>query len=131
MTPKLAKKRYMATTIGSALGYLGAVVGVRFSHDKLIDGSIYAILLASVPAIFICVMIWGLWRYLNDVDEVERHYMTQAMISALAIILAVSGGWGLVEMFNESLPHLPVFYIFPAYFLIFGLISAIKYKRCV
>lgn len=130
MTPKLAKKRYFATMMGSALGYLGAVFGVSFLHDKLTDGSILAILLAVIPAIFISGMIWSLWRYLNDIDEVGRHYLTQAMMSALAIVLAISGGWGLVELYNESLPRLPIFYVFPAFFLIFGLISKFKYKQC-
>lgn len=131
MTPKAAKKRYFATSMGSALGYLGAVFGISFIHRKLVDGSALAILVAAIPAVFLCLMIWGLWRYLDDMDEVERHFMTQAMIGALAIILAFCGGWGLVEMLNESLPPLPVFYIFPAYFLTFGLISAVKYRRCV
>lgn len=131
MKPKLAKKRYMFTVMGSSLGYLGSVFGISFLHDKLADGSIGAILLSLIPAIFICLMIASVWRYLKDVDEVARHDLTQAMLVGLFVLLTLSGGWGLVELFNDSLPRLPIFFAFPAFFLIFGFVSCVKFKRWV
>jgi len=131
MKPKLVKKRYMSTMLGASFGYVGSVLGISFLHDKVPDGSAAGILTSLVPGIFICFMLGAFWRYLKDVDEVARHDMIQAMIVGLFALLALSGGWGLVELFNDSLPRTPIFYAFPAFFLIFGLVSCVKYKRWV
>lgn len=131
MKPKQANKRYMSTMFGASLGYLGSVFGVSFLNDKVPDGSIAGILLALVPGIFICLMLFSVWRYLQDVDEVVRHQLTQAMLAGLFVIMALSGSWGLVELFNDSLPRLPIFFAFPIFFLAYGLFTGIKYRRCV
>ncbi len=131
MKPKQANKRYLSTMLGASGGYLGSVFGVSFAHDHLIDGSAAGILLSLVPGIFICLMLFSVWRYLKEVDEVVRHQLTQALLAGLFSLLALSGGWGLVELFNDSLPRLPVFFAFPVFFATFGLVSAIRYKRCV
>ena len=130
MKPKLANKRYMSTMLGASFGYLGAVFGISFLHDKVPDGSVAGIAIALVPGIFICLMLLSVWRYLKNVDEVVRHQLTQAMLIGLFVLLALSGGWGLVELFNDSLPRLPIFFAFPVFFLTYGLVSAIKYERC-
>jgi len=130
MTQKTVRQRYRFSTLGYGLGYIGATFGVTFLHDKLTDSSLLAVLLAAFPAIFIALMVRALWRYINAIDEVARHDHIQAMVSALLIILMISGGWGLVELFNDELPRLPIFYIFPAFYLIYGLISSLKYDRC-
>lgn len=123
------KKRYIFTSMGASLGYLGAVFGVAFIHDKFIDGSLPAIIISMIPGIFICVIIWSVWQYIKDIDEVARHDLTQAMLIGLFVLLALSGGWGLVELFNDDMPRLPIFSAFPVFFLIFGLVSGLKYKR--
>jgi hypothetical protein len=129
--PAQATKRYLRAMMGSALGYIAAVFGVSFIHDKFIDGSPLAIVIALIPGLFIALMVLALWRYLNEADEVIRHDLTQAMMGALFIMLMLSGGWGLAELFNDDMPRLPIFFVFPAFFLLYGLISAFKYKRCV
>ena len=131
MKPKLANKKYMSTMLGASLGYLGAVFGISFLHDKVDDGSVTGIAISLIPGVFICFMLLAVWRYLNDVDEVVRHQLTQAMMMGLFMLLALSGGWGLVELFNDSLPRLPIFYAFPLFFLVYGLVTGIKYRRCV
>lgn len=130
MKPKQANKKYFATMLGASLGYIGSVFGVSFLHDKLTDGSVAGILLSLVPGLFICMMLLSVWQYLKDVDEVARHELTQSMMAGLFVLLALSGGWGLVELFNDSLPRLPVFWAFPVFFLTYGAVSAIRYRRC-
>ncbi len=131
MKPALAHKRYRQRIMGSALGYLGAVFGVSFLHDSFTDGSIFALLISAIPAAFIIVMLWAVWRFLGDMDEVAHHDNIHAMIEALLIILAFTGGWGLIELFNDDFPRLPIFFVFPGFFIIYGLIAGFKYKRCV
>jgi hypothetical protein len=131
MKPKQAIRRYLSTTIGASLAYVGSVFGVSFFHDRLIDGSAAGILIALVPGIFICLMLFSMWRYLQEIDEVARHELTQGMMTGLFGILAFSGGWGLVERFNETLPPLSLFYVFPAYFLIMGIATFVRWKRWI
>jgi len=131
MKPQLAIKRYLSLMLGSSLGYLGTVFAVSFTHDIFIDGSVPAILLSLLPGIPLCLMVWSVWRYLQEADEVVRHVLTQAMLIGLFVLLGLSGSWGLAELFNDSIPRLPVFFAFPIFFLIFGLVTATKYKRCV
>ena len=89
------------------------------------------ILAALVPGLFILAMLWAVWRYVAEVDEVARHDFVQAKLVALFSVLAISGGWGLVELFNTNVPRLPVFWIFPIYFMIFGLVSCFRFRRIV
>ncbi|MDB2437804.1 hypothetical protein N9W89_03750 [Hellea sp.] len=131
MKPILVYKRYAFTTLGAGLGYLGSVIGTASLHDKVPDGSAVGIFISLIPAIFIGFMLRAFWRYLKDSDEVVRHDLTQAIMAGVFALLMLSGGWGLVELFNDSMPRLPIFYAFPAFFIIFGFVSAINYKRCV
>lgn len=130
MKPALANKRYFRTMIGSSFGYLGAVIGVSSVHDKFTDGSIAALLISAIPALFIVAMVWAVWRFLNEMDEVAHHDNVHAMIETLLIVLAFTGGWGLVELFNDDFPRLPIFFVFPGFFLIYGLIAKLRFKRC-
>ena len=94
MKPKQANKRYMSKMMGSSLGYIGSVFGVSFLHDKVPDGSVAGVVLALIPGLFICLMLFSVWRYLKEVDEVVRYQLTQAMMIGLFVLLALSGGWG-------------------------------------
>ena len=131
MKPKIANRRYLKAMMGSSLAYLAAVFGASFLEDKVVDGSAAGIATALMPGIFIAGMVWSLWRYMKETDEVTRHDHTVAMLVSLYTVLAVTGGWGLVELFNESLPRIPIFFVFPGFFLMFGIVSCVKFKRWV
>ncbi len=131
MEPKTAIKRYMTLMMGSSLSYLVVVFAISVSHDALKDGSLPAIALSLLPGIPLCLVLWSLWRYLKEADEVVRHDLTQAMVIGLFILLGISGCWGLAELFNDTMPRLPMFFAFPLFFIIFGLVSGTKYKRWV
>ena len=130
MSPTEKNRRYKFSTFGYGLGYIGAVFGISFLPETLFEGSIAGIFLAIIPALFICLMVLTFWRYINNIDEVARHDHISAMVISLMLVLIVSGGWGLVELFNENMPRIPIFYIYPVFFLTYGLIAAIRYKRC-
>ena len=131
MKPQLATKRYITLVMGSGASYLAMVFAVSVTHDLLKDGSIPAILLSLVPGVPLCLMVWSLWRYLKESDEVVRHDLTQALLIGLLALLGLSGSWGLAELFNDSMPRLPIFFAFPVFFVIFAAVTATKYKRCV
>lgn len=131
MTPQQATKRYMARVMGSAAGYIGAVFGAAFLIDDGDPITVVTILASLIPAIFIVLMMRALWRYIEDVDEVARHDFVQALMAAGFTVVTLSGSWGLVEMFNDDLPRLSIFWVFPVFFLVFGLVTFIRYRRCV
>lgn len=129
LTPKQAQKRYMGRMLGASGAYIGTVLAASFVVDEGDAVTVSTILVALVPAICILFMLRAVWMYLNEVDEVARHDFTQAMMVSLFIILAIGGGWGLVELFNDNLPRLPIFYVFPAFFGIYGLVSCFGFGR--
>lgn len=131
LTPKAANKRYFSRMFGAACGYVGSVFGVSFLIDKGDPVTVVTILAALIPGFFVLMMLWAVWRFVNEVDEVARHDLTQAMLVALFSVLAISGGWGLVELFNTNLPRLPVFWVFPVFFLIFGFVNCFRFGRIV
>jgi len=115
-----AIRRYKIRMLGSALGYTGALLGVTFFlKDRDVDTAVAAGL-ALIPALFVMGMLAAIWRYLRDTDEVQRFFLTRAMMFGLFAVLIVSGGWGLLEMVADDLPKLPVFWIFPIFFLVMG-----------
>lgn len=129
LTPKQASKQYTFRMMGASLGYLGATMGAAAVLDKGDPVSLITILVALVPGLFVLLMLRAVWRYMREMDEVARFDHTRAMMVALFLILSVAGGWGLVELFNESLPRLPVFWVFPGFFFAYGLISCFVFGR--
>lgn len=129
VTPGQAKKSYMARMLGASLGYIGTIIGAVFVIDKDDPVSLVTIAVAALPGIFIILMVRAVWRFIREVDEVARHDYTQAMMNGLFAVLALSGSWGLIELFHEGLPRLPVFWIFPIFFMIFGLASCFRFGR--
>lgn len=98
MNQKTVNKRYLGAMMGSGGAYIASVFGVSFLEDSVIDGSVAGIATALVPGVFIFGMIWALWRFMRETDEVTRHYHTEAMQIGLYVILVMSGAWGLVEV---------------------------------
>lgn len=122
MTPQLAKRRYRLSLLGFSLGYAGTLIGVTIALKKLsVSTSGFALILAIFPGLFLFGMLWSVWRFMSEVDEVTRHFTVQSMMLGLFGILTLSGVWGVMELLVENLPQLPIFWIFPAFFLAFGL----------
>jgi len=124
ISPKRAKKRYLYMMMGGSLAYIATVFGVSFALDDGDPVTAINLILALLPGFPIIIMLFAIWRYLKEVDEVGRHYLTQSLMIALFGTLALSGVWGLAELFLENLPRLPVFYIFPIAMGLFGLAGA-------
>lgn len=116
-----AQQRYTRRMLGSGLCYLAALLGVMTFINAQEPSLAVAIGLSIIPAIFVMGMLVAIWRYLKETDEVQRFFVTRAMMIGLFAVLIVSGGWGLMEMVVDDLPKLPVFWIFPIFFFAMGL----------
>jgi len=54
---------------------------------------------------------------------IPRRVQTEATIVGVAAVLSLTLTWGLLEMFVITLPRIPLFYVFPFYFVVQGLAS--------
>jgi len=124
MAPKLAQRRYMTLMLGSSLAYAVSLIGVTFFVKKLDVITPLAIGLGLVPGLFVSGMLYAIWRYLKEMDEAARFFMTRSLMLACFLVLSIAGVWGLLEMLLDDLPKLPVFWIFPIFFFVFGSVTA-------
>jgi len=115
------KRDYKKSMMMSSIGYAVTLLGLTVYIVKAQLSPLMAGILSVIPGAFILLMLRSVWVYLHRVDEAQRFYMTKSMISALFVMLALSGSWGLVEMMSDDLPKLPIFWMFPLFFLVFGL----------
>lgn len=124
MSQTLIQKRYRRTVMGAGAGYIGAVFGVSTQLDDGDPVTALNVFLAFLPGAFVLLMVYAMWVYIRDVDEAARHFLVKAMMSALFVTLAISGVWGLAELFLDGLPKLPVFFVFPIVMGMFGVFTA-------
>ncbi|GHA88089.1 hypothetical protein GCM10009069_08800 [Algimonas arctica] len=124
MSQAKIQKRYRRNVMGAGAGYIGAVFGVSTQLDGDSPVTVLNVGLALLPGLFIVGMVYAMWVYIRDVDEAARHFLVKAMMSALFVTLALSGVWGLAELFLDNLPKLPVFFVFPIVMGMFGVFTA-------
>jgi len=120
MNPSEAKKRYKKTTALSMLFYVITIFGVAFYIAKVDVPSAVKYGLAALPIIFVWWFLWGFIRFFKETDEYERSRLTMSMLVGVIVIMLVTSGWGFMEMLADA-PPLPVFWIFPLYFLASGM----------
>ena len=125
MSPATAKRRYTLRLLGVTAGYLGSLVGVVSILNDHPDMTLGArIALSVLPAIFVIAMLVVMWKFFSEMDEVARHFNERAINVAAFVVLAISGSYGLIDMLVEGLPPLHIFWVFPIFFGVFGLVKA-------
>ena len=122
-TPTQARKRYQRSMALTGALYVLGVLGGAMLIDTSDPLTPYTLAVAFAPGLAIAFMLYAIWRFLKQTDEAARHFLTQSLFMACFVTLAVSGVWGLAELFLHDLPRLPVFYLFPLAMGLFGLLS--------
>ena len=120
MTHKKILKRYMYSMLGYGCAYAGSVIGFAFIQDELVDNLVLTIGLAIIPAFFIMMMLRAFWIYIRDVDEAQRFFLQRSINVALFAVLVLSGLWGLLELMIDDVLKISLFWIFPFFFVVFG-----------
>jgi len=120
MNPSLARKRYKKTTAISMLFYIVTIFAVSIYIAKTDVPNMAKYVLSCLPIIFVWWFLWGFIRFFKETDEYERSRLTTSMLVGVVVIMLVTSGWGFMEMLADA-PPLPVFWIFPMYFLASGL----------
>lgn len=128
MTHKQAHRRYMKLAALSMVFYLAGIVALSWTRDhmELPQFAVYALLVLPVGAILL--WMWGLWRYVGEIDEFLRSIQIKSIMYGLAILMAVTSGWGLLEFYSD-VPKLPIFYAMPMFTMAYGIAHMIISKR--
>lgn len=121
MSASQVQRNYRKSLLLSSLGYVVTLLGVTQAVNTLGASTLLAGALAIIPAIFVLLMLRAIWIFVHDVDEAQRFFLVQSMMIGLFAVLAISGSWGLVEMMSDDIPKLPIFWLFPLFFGVFGL----------
>jgi len=128
MTYKSAHKRYMQVFVPAMAFYLISIFSVSFAkkNELFSDGIFYG--LAVLPGLAILVWIWGHMRYITEIDEYLRAQQLKSILIGLAGVMAFATVWGLMEEFT-NIPQIPIFYVVPGFYFIYGLAHMIVSKR--
>ena len=119
-TPKQALRRYYTLFIPSMTTYIIAVfIAVNLLKNDVVTGPlVYPI--ALLPGLAALVFLYGYFRFIREMDELQRKVQIEATMVGVATILTFTLTWGLMEMFLPELPRVPMFWIFPLYFIVQG-----------
>lgn len=128
MTNKVATKRYARLGIPAMIAYLAAIFGASFSIDDGDPVTLLTFIIALMPAVFVFLFMWAGARYIMELDEFMRSLQIRAIMWGLTLTTAITTAWGLLE-FYTPVPRLPIFYVLPGFYLLYGLASVIVHKR--
>lgn len=97
-----------------AAAYVAGIGLASVTIDRAAPLGPLTIGLALVPGAAMLAAIWAMGRFLTDLaDEYLRMLEVRKFIVATGVTLAITSVWGLLELYSDSLPRLPVFYVFP------------------
>ncbi len=128
MTFKEKIRKYRIRMALLSTGYiLSTWSAVQASKSEtLSDYTLYAV--SVIPTLFILAFLWVPWKFVKSLDEYLRALHTEAMMIGAMAAIGIGGSWGVLELIAD-VPHLPVFYVLPIYFLVYGMSILILKKR--
>jgi len=122
-TPRQAFQRYLKIFIPSMIAYLALIfLAVHLIKTEIVTG-VAVFPVAILPGVAALCFLYGFFRFIKETDEVLRRVQTDAIMIGVGAILALTLTWGILELLIKDLPRLPVFYIFPIFFIVQGLAS--------
>ena len=108
-----AKRRFMRMHLILSVLYIALVLLASWFVSDDAKATPMVIFWAVLPGLVVIGWIWNMGRYLMEMsDEYLRLLEIRKMLVATALTLAVSAGWGIIELF-AAVPRLPVFFVFP------------------
>ena len=110
----VAAARYTRRMLLIAAVYVAGIVLASMVIDPGAPLGPLGIGLALIPGAAILAAIGAIGRFVGELpDEYLRMLEVRKIIVATGVTLAITSVWGLLELYSDSLPRLPVFYVFP------------------
>ncbi len=124
-----ATRRYMLRSGIAATVYIGATYVDVWIFTRHHVSGLPAYALALLSAVPILGMIAAVFLYLaEEKDEFQRNLFVQAMVWAIGATLAVLAVLGALENFAGT-THLQLLWIYPMYWVFFGVAGAVLSLR--
>ena len=124
----VARRQYFKVFFPSMLIYLIGVFAVTYLWESTETGKPLIYGLSVIPVAAILTWMWAHWHYVKRLDEYLRRVQTEAMMIGLMIVVALAGGWGLLELMLD-LPAMPIFYVMPGFYFVYGLAYVVLARR--
>lgn len=103
-------KHYFLKFFPAMAVYLVATVGISLGEKHLGFAPSTLYWLSIVPILAVLVAMWVHWDYINRLDEYLFMIQVKGMMFGLAIVLALSASWGLLERLANA-PHFDLIFI--------------------
>ena len=111
-------RRYLRRHIALSLIYVAAVALASWLIPDDAPASAPVIALSLLPGAAVIGWLWAMARLLIELDdEYLRMLEVRKFLVATGFTLAITGTWGLLELFSPAIPRLPVFFVFPLWCL--------------
>ena len=116
-----AQRRYMVRTWLFMGGYVAVnLAAIAGAFDDLEGAGAWMLALAvSAP---VAGQIWATLALMAESDEFVRALTARRFIIASGVAMALFSAWGFAESYAEA-PHAPGWFIFPLFWLAFGVVS--------
>lgn len=109
-----AAARYTKRMVMIAAAYISGIVLASLTIDRAAPLGPLTIGIALIPGLAMLAAIGAIGRFVAEIpDEYLRMLEVRKIIVATGVTLAITSVWGLLELYSDTLPRLPVFYVFP------------------
>ena len=116
-TKSPAKRRFIRLHLILSVLYVALVLLASWFVPDDAQATPMVLFWAALPGLVVVGWIWNMGRYLMEMeDEYLRLLEIRKILVATGLTLAVSAGWGVIELF-AAVPRLPVFFVFPIWCL--------------
>lgn len=123
-----AQRRLRQRAIPVMAFYFVLFAFVSWLFDRHAIRGIAAYVLAVLPSLPLIGAIVLIGRYIREeTDEFKRAIISEALLWAIGLTMAVTTAWGFVEMFVPGM-HVPVLWVFPV-FCVMAVISKLLVRR--
>ncbi len=109
-----AAARYLRRMLAIGVAYVAGIMLASLTVDRAAPLGPLTIGMALIPGLAMLAAIWAIGRFVADLsDEYLRMLEVRKLIVATGVTLAITSVWGLLEIYSDAIPRLPVFYVFP------------------
>ena len=124
-----ALRRYNARGTTALLVYVAVLVASSRFRPQIEPGSALMWFVALVPIVPLLAVLWAGRRYLvEENDEYLRQRAVSAALFGLGFVLILGTVWGFLEQFG-ALPHIPAWWVFPAWAIGLGVANFRHFLR--
>lgn len=117
--PTSAEQTYKRSVAPAMVLYVLIMLGLAFAGDTAWPEWARA-LSAMLPVLPIAWVIYAIWRYVRDSDELERRIQLEAIFATCGIVAVLTFAGGMLEVMDVVTVEGGLFYVLPVMFLVYG-----------